>query len=47
MLIAQFQNVAREIGQADQRIGASASERFEELMKALAALRTQIENVAR
>ncbi len=41
MLIAQIQNVAREIGQADQRIGASAFERFDDLTKSLAALKQQ------
>jgi len=43
MLIAQFQNIAREIGQADQKIGASAFERYDELMKTLAALKSQVE----
>jgi hypothetical protein len=43
MLIAQFQNIAREIGQADQKIGASAIERYDELMKTLATLKSQVE----
>jgi hypothetical protein len=43
MLIAQFQNIAREIGQADQKIGASAYERYNELTKALAALTAQVD----
>jgi chromosome segregation ATPase len=43
MLIAQFQNIAREIGQADQKIGASAYERYDELTKTLATLKAQIE----
>jgi len=46
MLIAQFQNVAREIGQADQKIGASAYERYNELMKALQAIKAQADKAA-
>jgi hypothetical protein len=33
MFIDQMSNVGREIGQADQKVGASAYERFNQLMK--------------
>jgi photosystem II stability/assembly factor-like uncharacterized protein len=33
MFIDQLSNVAREVGQADQKVGASAYERFNDLMK--------------
>ncbi len=46
MLIAQIQNIVREVGQADQVVGASAYERYEELMKVLAALKAQVDKVA-
>jgi photosystem II stability/assembly factor-like uncharacterized protein len=39
MFIDQLSNVAREIGQADQKVGASAYERFSDLMKEWAALK--------
>jgi photosystem II stability/assembly factor-like uncharacterized protein len=43
MLIAQIQNIAREIGQADQRVGASAIERYGEVMKTLASLKSEVD----
>ena len=43
MLIAQLQNVARVAGSADQKIGASAYERFAQLQKELAALTSEID----
>jgi photosystem II stability/assembly factor-like uncharacterized protein len=43
MLIAQLQNVARVSGSADQKIGASAYERFAQLQKELAALTAEID----
>ena len=33
MLIDQVSNVGRVVGQADQKVGASAYERFNQLMK--------------
>jgi len=39
MFIDQLSNVAREIGQADQKVGASAYERFGDLMKEWASLK--------
>ena len=39
MFIDQLSNVGRAIGEADQKIGASAYERFNELAKAFAAIR--------
>ena len=38
MLISQLQNVARMVGQADQKIGKDAVDRFNDLMKELQAL---------
>ena len=46
MLIEQFANIAREIGQADQKVGASAYERYNELLKELAAIRIEVDRVA-
>jgi photosystem II stability/assembly factor-like uncharacterized protein len=39
MFIDQLSNVAREIGQADQKVGASAYERFTDLMKEWASIK--------
>ena len=39
MFIDQLSNVGREIGQADQKVGASAYERFNDLMKEWATLK--------
>ena len=41
MFIDQLSNVGREIGQADQKVGASAYERFNELMKEWAAIKAE------
>jgi hypothetical protein len=43
MLIAQFQNVARVAGSADQKVGASAYERFAQLQKELAAVTSEVD----
>jgi hypothetical protein len=40
MLISQLQNVARMVGQADQKIGKDAVDRFNDLMKELQSLQT-------
>src|SRR3954452_22700803 len=47
MFIDQLSNVNREIGEADQRIGASAYERFNQLMKEWAALKVDAEAALR
>jgi hypothetical protein len=47
MFIDQLSNVGREIGQADQRVGASAYERFNDLMKEWAAIRADAERAMR
>jgi hypothetical protein len=39
MFIDQLSNVAREIGLADQKVGASAYERYNELMKEWASIK--------
>jgi hypothetical protein len=39
MFIDQMSNVGREIGSADQKVGASAYERFNQLMKEWAAIK--------
>ena len=43
MFIDQLSNVAREIGQADQKVGASASERYNDLMKEWTAIKMEAE----
>ena len=47
MFIDQLSNVAREISQADQKVGASAYERFTELMKEWAALKAEADSALR
>jgi photosystem II stability/assembly factor-like uncharacterized protein len=47
MFIDQLSNVGREIGQADQKVGASAYERFSQLMKEWAAIKTDAEGALR
>ncbi len=46
MLVEQFANIAREIGQADQKVGASAFERYNDLLKELAAIKKEVDQVA-
>ena len=43
MFIDQLSNVGREIGQADQKVGASAFERFADLQKQWTALKAEAE----
>jgi photosystem II stability/assembly factor-like uncharacterized protein len=43
MFIDQLSNIGREIGQADQKVGASAYERLNDLMKEWAALKADAE----
>jgi len=45
MLIAQLQNVARMVGQADQKIGKDAVERFNDLTKELRAVQAELKQV--
>ena len=47
MFIDQLSNVARQIGQADQKVGASAYERFNDLMKEWATLKADAEAALR
>ena len=47
MFIDQMSNINREIGQADQKVGASAYERFNELMKEWTALKADAEAALR
>jgi len=47
MFLDQLANVAREISQADQKVGASAFERFNELVKEWATLKTDAESALR
>jgi photosystem II stability/assembly factor-like uncharacterized protein len=47
MFVDQLSNVAREIGQADQKVGASAYERFNDLMKEWTALKAEAEAALR
>ena len=41
MLIDQLSNVGREIGQADQKVGVSAFERFDQLQKEWAQIKAE------
>ena len=47
MFIDQIANVGREINQADQKIGASAYERYNELIKEWTALKAEAETSLR
>ena len=47
MLIDQLSNVGREIGQADQKVPASAVERYNQLMKEWAAIKADAEAALR
>jgi len=46
MLIDQLSNIARMIGQADQKVGKDAFIRYEDLMKEMAAIKTALDAVA-
>jgi photosystem II stability/assembly factor-like uncharacterized protein len=47
MFIDQMSNVAREVGQADQKVGASAFERFNDLMKEWTTLKAEADAALR
>jgi hypothetical protein len=47
MFIDQLSNVGREVGQADQKVGASAYERFNDLMKEWTALKAEADAALR
>jgi len=47
MFIDQLSNVGREVGQADQKVGASAYDRFNELMKEWATIKADADKVLR
>ena len=47
MFIDQLSNVGREIGQADQKVGASAYERFNDLLKEWTAIKADAESALR
>ncbi len=47
MFVDQLSNVNREIGEADQKVGASAVERFNQLMKEWATLKADAEAAVR
>jgi hypothetical protein len=46
MLLNQLQNIARMVGQADQRIGKDAVDRYNDLMKDLKAIQNEFAKVA-
>jgi hypothetical protein len=46
MFIDQMSNIAREVGQADQKVPASAYERFNDLMKEWTAIKADAEKAA-
>ena len=45
MLLSQFNNVQRMVGQADQKIGRDAVDRYDDLMKELAALQAEFKKI--
>ena len=45
MLLNQFSNVQRMIGQGDQRIGRDAVDRYTDLMKDLAAVQAEFQKL--
>jgi hypothetical protein len=47
MFIDQLSNIAREIGQADQKVGASAYERFTDLLKEWTVIKADAESALR
>jgi hypothetical protein len=47
MFIDQMSNIGREIGQADQKVGASAFERFNQLLKEWTAIKADAEAALR
>ncbi len=46
MLLEQIGNIAREINVADQKVGASAFERYNDVMKELALIKAEVDKVA-
>jgi photosystem II stability/assembly factor-like uncharacterized protein len=46
MLISQLQNVQRMVGQADQKVGKDATDRFNDLHKELQSLQAEVQKVA-
>jgi len=46
MFLAQVQNITGELSRADQRVGASAYERYGDLVKELATLKAEVNKVA-
>jgi hypothetical protein len=42
MLLSQLQNVQRMVGQADQKVGKDAIERFNDLVKELEAVKSEV-----
>ena len=47
MFIDQMSNVGREVGQADQKVGASAYQRFDELLKEWVVLKREADAALR
>lgn len=45
MLLEQISNISREISQADQKVGASAIERYNDVMKELTAIKAEVDKV--
>jgi hypothetical protein len=46
MLIDQFSNIARMINQADQKVGRDAFIRYDDLMKEMTAIKSELERVS-
>ena len=45
MLLNQISNISAEINRADQRVGASAIERYNDVLKEFAALKAEVDRV--
>jgi hypothetical protein len=41
----QFANIGREIGQADQKVGTSAFDRYNDLLREFAAIKKEVEAI--
>jgi hypothetical protein len=46
MLLSQLTNIAREVNVADQKVGASAFERFNDVMKEFEQIKAEVNKVA-
>jgi hypothetical protein len=45
MLLNQISNISAEINRADQRVGASAFERYNDVLKEFTALKAEVDRI--